>query len=385
MNSMNQDKLGCYRVGNLKFYSKLEAIEHMEKTGIHLHWDFNEAVFDCYDWTIEPNENILELYRQRAQQLRDKYDYIALIYSGGADSETVLQSFVNNDIKLDEVASYINYEATGSKTSFLNREIFENAIPRVSQLQATQPWIKHRIIDLTKLQLDYFNSAEAKFDWIYSVNMLFNSNCVSRESLGTKIPDWRHIIDSGKKLCLLWGHDKPRIFYENNRLAIRFIDLIDNGPTVKSFAGELPYSDELFYWTPDLPNMIIKQGHLIKNYFDYNLSKSPYITTQKTDLAFKIVNDKKYWLSSDGLHSIIYPNYCIETLSAAKPVSTIISPRDTWFFNLEDSNLAKQVWKMGVTKLWQQVPDYWKNQPSCISKGLKACWSKFYFLEKEAT
>jgi hypothetical protein len=83
------DKLGCYRVGDLKFYSKLQAIEYMQKTGVHLHWDFNEAVFSSYDWTMEPQETILELYRQRAQQLRDRYDYIALFWSGGADSETV--------------------------------------------------------------------------------------------------------------------------------------------------------------------------------------------------------------------------------------------------------------------------------------------------------
>ena len=88
------DRLGCYRVGDLKFYSKLEAIEMHTRTGIHPHWDFNEAVFSSYDWTVEPEENILELYRQRAQQLRDKYDYIILIYSGGADSETILQSFI---------------------------------------------------------------------------------------------------------------------------------------------------------------------------------------------------------------------------------------------------------------------------------------------------
>jgi hypothetical protein len=34
-----------YRLGDLKFYSKLEAIEMHAKTGVHLHWDFNEAAF----------------------------------------------------------------------------------------------------------------------------------------------------------------------------------------------------------------------------------------------------------------------------------------------------------------------------------------------------
>jgi hypothetical protein len=52
------DKFGVYRVGNLKFYSKLEAIEMHAKTGTHPHWDFNETVFDSYDWTQEPEESL---------------------------------------------------------------------------------------------------------------------------------------------------------------------------------------------------------------------------------------------------------------------------------------------------------------------------------------
>ena len=129
------DKLGCYRVGDLKFYSKLQAIEMHTKTGIHPHWDFNEAVFDSYDWTVEPTEPLTEIYRARAQQLRDQYDYIVLMYSGGADSHNVLMSFLNNDIKLDEVASMSNQQATGDKNSWMNTEIFNVAIPTVEYLK----------------------------------------------------------------------------------------------------------------------------------------------------------------------------------------------------------------------------------------------------------
>jgi hypothetical protein len=304
------DRFGYYRVGDLKFYSKLEAIEMHTRTGVHPHWDFNEAVFSSYDWTIEPKENILELYRQRAQQLRDQYDYIVLVYSGGADSETILQSFIDNDILLDEVASYVNYAGTGSKTSFMNEEIFGNAIPRLARLKEQYPWLKHRVIEMADLQLEHFKKQEVKFDWIYSVNSCFDSNCVAREELPLNIKDWANIINQGKKLCLLWGYDKPRVFHENGRFSMKFIDIIDSGPTVKSFKGQLPYSDEPFYWTPDLPNIVIKQGHLIKNYLNNHLTNLPHFsTTDKSDLAYRTVNGRKFWLSKDAVHSIIYPGY----------------------------------------------------------------------------
>lgn len=373
------DRLGCYRVGDLKFYSKLEAIEMHTRTGVHPHWDFNEAAFSSYDWSVEPEENLLELYRQRAQQLRDKYDYIVLIYSGGADSETILQSFLYNDIKLDEVASYVNYEGTGSKTSFMNEEIFGNAIPRIERLKEKYSWLKHRVIEMRDLQIDHFANEEVKFRWIYSINTFYDSNCVAREALALKIKEWADIINQGKKLCLVWGFDKPRIFNENDRYFMRFIDILDSGPTVKSFAGELPYSDELFYWTPDLPQLIIKQGHLVKNYLENNYASSPFVTTTKTDLAYKKVDGVRYWLNKDGLHSIIYPNYEL-ALTAAKPQNTIVTERDIWFYSMEQGNDALKTWRMGVGKLWQILPDYWKNNVDDYTKGLKLCWSKDYFL-----
>ena len=54
----NKDQFGVYRVGDLSFYSKIEAIEMHTRTGIHPHWDFNESVFSLYDWTKEPSESL---------------------------------------------------------------------------------------------------------------------------------------------------------------------------------------------------------------------------------------------------------------------------------------------------------------------------------------
>jgi hypothetical protein len=374
------DKLGCYRVGDLKFYSKLQAIEYMQKTGVHLHWDFNEAVFSSYDWTVEPQETILELYRQRAQQLRDQYDYIALFWSGGADSETVRKSFTDNDIKLDEIVTYCSYQGSDDKIDRMNSELFFRTIPQAEQLKYDFPEMKFRILDQSSMFFEYFDK-ETKFDWIYNINMMLSANNIVRDSIGLKVKEWADIIHSGKKLCVLWGHDKPRIFHENNQFSFKFIDIIDNGPKVKSMAGLEPYTDELFFWTPDFPKILIKQGHLIKNYLNSNLDTSPFIGTKNTQLAYKTHNDKKYWINNHGVHSIIYPQWNPLTFDAGKPKSIIFSPRDQWFFNLEEDNYAKKSWYMGIEHLNTLIPNYWKNNPNDITAGIKACWSKEYFLE----
>jgi len=67
--------------------------------------------FDKAAWHIEPTQTISELHHQRANQIRQSYDYVVLYFSGGADSITVLNSFVNNNIPIDELVVYVNSDA----------------------------------------------------------------------------------------------------------------------------------------------------------------------------------------------------------------------------------------------------------------------------------
>ena len=90
-------KLGFYTVNGKNFYSKPQALLEATATGQFPTWNFNREVFSRMDTTKEPQLSLRELYRMRAQQLRDRYDYIRLEFSGGSDSATVLYSFINNN------------------------------------------------------------------------------------------------------------------------------------------------------------------------------------------------------------------------------------------------------------------------------------------------
>ena len=375
--------MGVYRIGNLEFHSKLEAIEMHTKTGIVPRWDFNEAVYSSYDWTKEPQTSILELYRARAQQLRDQYDYVILNYSSGADSQTVLDAFVNNDIKLDEVVSFVNYKATGITTNVQNHEIVEMAIPKIKQLSETRPWLQHRIIDFTDLMLDFFADSGNRFDWIYNVNMVLSPIVVAKQSFGLKVKEWADMIHAGKKICIVYGADKPRIHHIDGKFCLRFQDIIGFAPDVTSMSYQQPYTDELFFWTPDLPEIVIKQAHLVKRYLSSpNIESLPHVSEGKTDLAYKVVGNKKYGLSNHGLHALIYPEWDPGLgISAAKPRSTIFADRDQWFFEMEATNPCLLNWQFGLQKIWNTIPDYWKNNPLDLFSGLKGSVSKCYFLE----
>ena len=91
--------------------NKLEACLELNRIGgdHHVHWNYHEDVFSRALWTHEPPDDIEELYRQRALQLREQYDHLVLFYSGGADSTTILQAFIKNNIKLDLLFGIISF------------------------------------------------------------------------------------------------------------------------------------------------------------------------------------------------------------------------------------------------------------------------------------
>lgn len=377
----NPDNFGYYQICDLKFYSKLEAIEYHQKTGHHPHWNFNETVFSSMDWTQEPAESLSELYRQRAQQLRDQYDYIVLWYSGGADSENVLCSFLDNDIKLDEVASFVNYEATQEKINYLNAEIYEVAIPRIEEAKKHQPHLVHRLVDLCQITMDEWNNNTNRFDWIYHFNTMLTVSSVGRQNLPLKIAEWRNLFDQGKKVAFVFGADKPRITQTTDgNFTFRFVDMADGMVGAGTQIANNPcYNPEFFYWTPDFPKIVIKQGHVIKKYLKHATSTSSWITEKKSDLASKIIDGKIWWLNMDGVHSLIYPKWKPVPYQF-KPPSPLFTPRDTWFWKLNDSVIAYQNWQSGLIKRWNMVPDYWKNDPTDLYKGYKCSWSKIYDL-----
>lgn len=381
---MYTDKLGVYRIGDLKFYSKLDAIQMHTATGHHPHWDFNEAVFSSYDWRKEPTQHILDLYRARAQQLRDKYDYLILSYSGGADSTTVLESFIDNGIHLDEVAIQTNLSKSDNKQDYMNAELFNVALPRIADAQAKCPGLKQRIIDLTELELEYFKKPDAAETWLHELNCLMSPHGVARESLGLKVKEWADMIHAGKKLAIITGTDKPRLFqHPDGRFSFRFIDIIDGSTTVKSISGQQPYADEFFFWTPDMPEIAIKQAHLVKNFvLDPASLNSPFFNQDQNAqvLLTVTVNGQKKLLTNHGLHSIIYPKWNTSTFTVGKPASNIFSPRDDWILKLSDDHYLRKNWHYGINKWWSMLPDYWKNDPTDPAKGIKLCISKDYFL-----
>jgi hypothetical protein len=259
------NKLGYYRVGHHVFHNKLQAILYANPTKADITWHFNEEVFDSCDWTVEPPVSLDMLYAERARQIREQFDYVIVMASGGADSTNVIYSFLNNDIRIDEVIASApisglkNWKVDLTDTSANNTitETMVAQIPLLDKLSKTHPNIKLTIHD-------YFDDiVNLKTDeWIYeSSSHWIHFSGATRHSLD-RISHIRKLAEAGKRVGVVYGIDKPIICRaESGNLYTVIMDPVVNVVT-PHFKDRYPNVESiLFYYSPDLPELLIKQAH----------------------------------------------------------------------------------------------------------------------------
>jgi len=381
----DKDKFGFYQVGDFKTYSKVEGIELHRRTGIHPHWNFNELEYSSYNWAVEPSESLEQLYAKRARQLRDNYDYIVLFFSGGADSTNILDTFVDNNIPFDEVATYNYLSADADPDSYLNGEQIRVSYPKIKQLHAQGVKFIHRPIDLSDMTQTVLTDPKYKLERAYYGAAHWGTSHLTKSYIRDMVPEYRKLIDSGKRVVFVWGCDKPRLYKENNRYCIKFIDQIDAGISMRTqLINRDDEYDELFYWAPECTDIVCKQGHILKRFFERHKEL-------KTDSAFsdqlvdfpeldQIFESK---LTEDGLtyrnmlNMLVYPKFSPKTFSWGKPYCLITSQRERVFNKDTHYKAHLDLLKQHLS----QLDAYWLNDPTEIEKGLKLCISPAYYLE----
>ena len=408
---MNKDHFGYYLVGTHKTYSKIEALELAHSLNVGIKWSFNETVFDNHPWHIDTKQDIKQLYKKRAEQIRHKYDYIVLWYSGGADSFTMTNTFKENNIHVDEIAQFHAYEGEKSWDTYMNKEVADVAIPQTKEFLKAMPHTKHRLVDLSIIVKTVFGEDNNKLDFIYKSNNSFGPHQLARTYLRETVEEWKQIIASGKKLCFVWAHDKPAVRYNVNldKYYLEFHDSIDGGgvgPRIQ-IENKQEYNDEFFYWSPDAADIITRQAHIVVNYlrnppkedldsaylttdpYSYTLSYTGEYIPKLVRRPSTIINNISYYLTSEGMHRLIYPDFPLTTFSLGKNFGWIFGPRDRWWFNAHREkdqsmfigameSLYKKFTKAGFTNHREL-----KNDVDLDFRllNLDLCRSKSYFLE----
>lgn len=355
-------KHGYYQVGNIKTLSKFEAYKFANYDFEKIQFMYNEDVMEQQNWLEEPAEDIYELYAQRARQLRDSYDYLVLLYSGGIDSHTVLMSFLENGIHLDEICTFTNSNVE-NKTGKFNQEVFNAAIPFVNTLDLQKLKTKFRLFDISDLIINQFQD-EFHFEHHHLYNQGPGNNwssAVRSHVLKSKIKEHMDLNEKGKKVCYIWGFDKPFLAFERNKYFIHFIDnaidlnmrqFINRKTLLSKFAN---FYDEPFYICREFPKIVIKQGHLLLNEIKKIKKTDSRLKSQDeipTTGPFVIHHREKYFrfLPKKMVDGIIYPRANLLQFGDDKTKGSIIlSAKDDWFNHSNHHNQVK--WYQNLNNL----------------------------------
>lgn len=258
-------KNGYYIVGTKYYAHKMHALIEASKTRNKIQWEFGSDVFDKINWRQPVNIGLTELYRMRAQQLRDKYDYLVLAFSGGADSTNVLDSFLNNGIHLDEVLIHWprkltqgRYQVSKDTTAYNVLSEWELAvIPKLEHIQNNYPKTKITIDDLEDLTDEYSEDAVS-----ITKNKFHYLNIKRQRSIARRTSQ---IMQKKPNMAIIYGFDKPRLLNVNNVLCAFFTDGLTS--VVSDLAPGYERNVEYFYWSTDLPELPVKQSQILYHLF----------------------------------------------------------------------------------------------------------------------
>ena len=372
MKLIDHVRVGHYQVGTTKTYSKLEAFELSRRLNVPYSWTFYEEVYSKFDWTTEPPMSIWELYSLRAKQIREEYDYVILFLSGGADSMTVLNSFAQNNLFIDEIVSVVSIENGGSLVSgldqnaVLNSETFRAAIPLFNRIKKDYPIYqntKHTFIDVQSAVSRFFKSFDSK-DFLYTQNTMFTPTAIAKFDCLSDLPSCNEQLGLGKKVCILYGHDKPNFVESDGNLNFVFINSFDGMVSPRSLMfNRIEVPVVFFFSDPQFPLIPIKQSHLVKQFLHNPKLDNDFANDHpfRSKLQLKSSSEKVKFLSLEGLNRIIYPPNCWDptTFSRGKPKTMMKSESDDWFFKfdtperktyLDGIKLLNTIYPVGVKK-----------------------------------
>lgn len=176
--------------------------------------------FTCGTLNFEHKDaSIQEALDYRAKEISESHQYIQLFYSGGADSHTILKTFIKNNLPLHEIV-LSRWSVSGNFLESQNNEINHIAIPL---LQKYQDYIsKFRV----KISFCDFNLLKIKE--VFSAELLptLHANGIYNPCNYNVINfAWKNLREH-KNMCQLLGWEKPSVQYKNKKFYTCMFDKI---------------------------------------------------------------------------------------------------------------------------------------------------------------
>jgi len=254
--------LGHYTVGDSWFYSNRDALEAGHRTGLPVAWHYYDDVWStAHSAGHWRNQSLKELYYARARQIREQYDYVAVMFSGGWDSRNIIESFSAQGLRIDDIIVFTTQELENS-TPFNNLdpdnwygEIKYHAVPYAERYAHDHPGTGVIKIEWLDRVAESYQDAEQVF-------------LDSRPKPGVFFGRWLSVATNAQlqrrignlRAALMLGLDKPCVMQNNNTYQGFFPEGLIRNYTYCTRSNGFPDNViwEPFYWTPDLPELAIR-------------------------------------------------------------------------------------------------------------------------------
>jgi hypothetical protein len=368
-------KLGYYTVGDRIFYSKVEACMFATKLFNKLDhklnikpyqlitWNFNNEAFNNYDWTIEPDSSLDELYDIRSKHLRELYDYIIISFSGGADSWNIIMSFLRQGLFIDEIVvtrmhnamkNFAIVDPIETSAKYCYEAEFELQTRfRLAEISNLSPKTKITVIDTSNSVFDFFTKNNDE-SWTLKVREELNPVDASRFDL-CKFANVERVLDVNKKIGIIVGMDKAKIRIQKttNLVELVFTDRTANQiPIGENLTRYTNNTIEYFYWSPDACDLLCKQAHVIKKWLEKNryyqifFHESPILLKDNRHATDRI------------LRPILYTTWNKDWFQSDKNQLDWHAENDYWFITQSQNTIEHSLWRSGLDYVKKHCSPY---------------------------
>lgn len=246
-------------VGDHRYTNQFQTWLAIQNTDQPARFNLYENEFDHCDWSKEPAETWDQLLHARCLQLRQKYRNLKLLYSGGRDSHCILRAFVKHNIPIDELL-IVDYSLNPVRSN--EYKIWIEPMAKKYLQHNPQAKLTTITVGLNEYQQWY---AE---DWSEQSNMNMVRGFFQPSDYSWMIQQQCKIADSNTGI--ICGLEKPYLKLKENKL----YSTVEDAPFLHYF-NNLNII-EFFYITPDLPELHIKQCHMLINYLEQHYPGADY-------------------------------------------------------------------------------------------------------------
>jgi hypothetical protein len=337
----NSNVYGIWKANGQIFVNRRNATIEASKNKSEIEWVWYHKTWKHFDTNLLGKVSLKKLYKERAQQLRDTYDYLILSYSGGADSHNVLMSFLDNNIKIDQLFIHMPFKVINSSKHEANTtdKTAKNLMsewdyvisPTLKKLAVSHPDIKIELSDWT----DNLDENMFKKDFSPITLDVWGVGNLARNINYSKLGQEQ--LDKGKKVCTIFGADKPNVGIKDDKVYMFFVD---RPFLLMAYSTGTP---EAFYKTPNLPHLAYEMAYQIYLYYKFNPNMRNFLWTEDTTL------DKDMILATNNniAKEVCYAHtWDFSKFQADKPLQLGIGKDRDWFvYGLPEFERVVDAWQ----------------------------------------